>query len=131
MWGGSCLWRVDPCICCRTGGPRDATVEALFPQGREGFELGSSGWLRVLGIDSVGGPPHCDLADEGGAQVGVRRSPKWRAVTLAGVVVNLAGEIGDQLGSLGQIGPPNGIGVKRWWNARQPGQRAWVGWRQL
>jgi hypothetical protein len=40
------------------------------------------------------------------------------------VVVNLAGEIGDQLGSLGQIGPPNGIGTKRWWNARQPGQRA-------
>jgi hypothetical protein len=32
---------------------------------------------------------------------------------VAGVVVNLAGEIGDQLGSLGQIGPPNGIGMKR------------------
>ena len=45
-------------------------VEALFPQGRERLELASfSGWSRVLGIDAVGGPPHCDFADEGGALV--------------------------------------------------------------
>ena len=42
-------------------------VEALFPEGRECFELGFSGWSRVLGIDAVGGPPHCDFANEGGA----------------------------------------------------------------
>jgi hypothetical protein len=43
-------------------GKRDISVEALFPQGRERFELGSSGWSRVLGIDAVRGPPHRDFA---------------------------------------------------------------------
>ena len=45
-------------------------VEALFPQGGGCFELASSGWSRVLGIDAVGGAPHCDFADEGGARIG-------------------------------------------------------------
>ena len=42
----------------------DMPVEVLFPEGRERFELGSSGWSRVLGIDAVGGAPHCDFANE-------------------------------------------------------------------
>ena len=71
-------------------------VEVLFPEGRGCFELASSsGWSRVLGIDAVGGPPHCDFADEGGARVTSRCSPDWLAVTLAGVVLDLAGEVGD------------------------------------
>ena len=70
-------------------------VEALFPQGRERFELGSSGWSRVLGIDAVGGAPHCDFADEGGARVASRCSPDRLGVTLAGVVLDLGGEVGD------------------------------------
>ncbi len=70
-------------------------VEALFPQGRECFELGSSGWARVLRIDAVGGAPHCDFANEGGASVGSRWCPDWLGVTLAGVVLDLAGEVGD------------------------------------
>jgi hypothetical protein len=65
-----------------------------FPQGGEGFELGSSGWSQVLGIDAVDGPPHCDFADEG-AGVRSRCSPHWRAVTLAGVALDLVGEVGD------------------------------------
>jgi hypothetical protein len=101
-------------------------VEALFPQGRERFELGSSGWSRVLGINAVGGPPHCDFANKGGARVVSWCSPDRLAVTLAGVVLDLVGEVGDQLGSLGQIGPPGGLGMQCWWNAREPGQRAWV-----
>jgi len=51
-------------------------VEALFPQGRERFEVGLfSGWSQVLGIDSVGGAPHCDFADEGGAPVSAWSCP--------------------------------------------------------
>jgi hypothetical protein len=63
--------------------------------------------------------------------VASRCSPDRLGVILAGVVVDLVGELGDQLGSLGQIGPPNGIGMKRWWNAREAGQRAWGDRRQL
>ena len=61
--GVCCLSLVGPRICWRVGGTRDIPVEALFPEGRERFELGSSGWSRVLGIDAVGGPPHCDFAE--------------------------------------------------------------------
>jgi hypothetical protein len=71
-------------------------VEVLFPEGLERFELAfSSGWSRVLGIDAVGGTPHCDFANEVGARVASWCSPGWRSVTLAGVVLDLAGEVGD------------------------------------
>ncbi len=68
--------------------------------GRGCLELASSSssssrWSRVLGIDAVGSPPHCDFADEGGARVTPRCSPDRRAVALAGVVSNLVGEVGD------------------------------------
>ena len=73
----------------------DMLVEVLFPKGRERFELGSSGWSRVLGIDAVGGPPHGYVADEGAARVASRRCPDWLGVTLAGVLLNLVGEVSD------------------------------------
>ena len=105
--GAPCLSLVGPGICWRVSGARDIPVEALFPQGRARFELGScSGWSGVLGIDAVGGPPDCDFADEGGARVASRCCPDGRAVTLAGVVLDLVGEVGDQLGSLCQVGRP-------------------------
>jgi hypothetical protein len=105
---GACrLSFFGPSVCCRVGGTRDSPVEALFPQGRERFELGSSGWSRVLRIDAVGGPPHCDLADEGGARVASRRCPDWLGVTAVGVILDLVGEVGDQSGSLCQVGPPD------------------------
>ena len=111
--GESCLSLNDPRIGWRVGGTRDIPVEALFPEGRERFELASSsGWSRVLGIDAVGGAPHRDFADEGGAGVASRCSPGWRVVTLAGVVLDLAGEVGDQLGSFSQVGPPDGMGMQ-------------------
>ena len=56
-----------------------------------------------------------------------RCSPGWLGVALAGVVVDLGGEVGDQLGSLYQIGPPDGMIMQRRWNAREPRQRTWVG----
>jgi hypothetical protein len=90
-----CLSLVGLCICWRVGGTRDVSVETLFPQFRKRFELASSGWSRVLGIDAVGGPPHCDFANEGGAWVTSRRCPDWLGVTLAGVILHLVGEVGD------------------------------------
>jgi len=126
----SCLSLVGLCICWRVGGTRDIPVEALLPEGRKRFELGSSGWSRIFGIDAVGGAPHCDFADQGAARVTSGCSPDWRAVTLAGVIVDLVGEVGDQLGSLCQVGAPDGMVMERWWNAGKPGQRSWVDRRE-
>ncbi|HEU4909163.1 MAG TPA: hypothetical protein VFT17_09875, partial [Propionibacteriaceae bacterium] len=92
--GASCLSLVGNRIGWRVGGTRDIPVEALFPQGRKHFELRSSGWSRVLGIDAVGGPPHRDSADMGGARVASRCSPDWLGVTFAGVIVGLVGKVG-------------------------------------
>jgi hypothetical protein len=107
------------------------SVEALFPQCRERFELGFSGCLWVLGMDAVGGPPDCDFADEGGARMTSGWCPDWWGVALAGVVLDLVGEVGDQLGSLGQIGPPDRMAMERLWNAGEPRQWTWVGGREL
>jgi hypothetical protein len=63
--------------------------------------------------------------------VGFRYGPDWWAVTLAGVVLDLVGEVGDQLGSLGQIGPPDGLGMERFWYAGEPGQRTWADTREF
>ena len=57
-----------------------------------------------------------------------RRCPDWLGFTL-GVVLDLV-ELGDQLGSLCQVVAPDRMGMKRWWNAREPGQRTWVGGRE-
>jgi hypothetical protein len=107
------LWLGGRCICWRVGGTCDVPVEALFPESRKRFEMGSSGWSRVLGIDAVGGAPHCDFADQGGAGVTSRWCPDRRPVTLAGVISNLVGEVDDQLGSLCQIVAPDRVGMER------------------
>ncbi len=91
-------------------------VEALFPQGGGCLELASSsssGWSRVLGIDAVGGPPHCDFANEIAARAASRCSPGWLAVTLAGVVLDLAGEIDDELESPCQVVAPDRMDLQR------------------
>jgi hypothetical protein len=62
--------------------------------------------------------------------VASRRCPDWLGVILADLILNLVGEVGDQLGSLCQVDPPDGMVMKRFWNARQPGQRTWVGRRE-
>ena len=98
--GVCCLSLVGPRICWRVRGTGEMPVEALFPQGGGCIELASSsGWSRVLRIDPVGGPPHCDFANQGGGKIS-RCSPGWRAVTLADVILDLLGEVGDKLGSL-------------------------------
>jgi hypothetical protein len=126
-----CLSLVGSSICWRVGGTRNSPVEALLPQCRKRFELGSSSWSRVLGIDADGGPPHCDFADEGGARMTSGWCPGWWGVTLAGVIVDLVGEVGDQLGSLCQVVAPDRVGMQRVRNAREPGHRTWVDGREL
>jgi hypothetical protein len=39
------------------------------------------------------------------------------------VVLDLIGEVGDQLGSLCKVGLPDRMGVERFWNAGKPGHR--------
>ena len=60
-----------------------------------------------------------------------RCSPGWQAVTLADVIVDLVGEVGDKLGSLCQIVAPHGLVMQCCWNAREPGQRTRVDGREL
>jgi len=52
--------------------------------------------------------------------------PGQRSVILAGVIVDLVGEVGDQVESLGQVVAPDGMVMQRCWNAREPRQRAKV-----
>ena len=94
--GLCCLSLIGSRICWRVGGMRDIPVEALFPEGGERLELGSSGWSRALGINAVGGPPYCDFADEGGAQMACD-SPNWLIVASGCEVSNLVGQVGDVL----------------------------------
>jgi hypothetical protein len=91
--GLCCLSPIGSGICCLVGGTREIPVEALFPEGRERLELGSSGWSRVLGIDAVGGPPYCDFAHETDAQM-AWHSPRLIVGSGCGVA-NLAGQVGD------------------------------------
>ena len=106
-------------------------VESLFPEGGGCIELAAfSGWSRVVGVDAGGGSPYCDFADEGGGMTS-SCSPGWRAVTLADMILDLVGEVGDQLGSLCQVVAPDGMVMQCCWNAREPGQRTWVGGREL
>ena len=63
----------------------------------------------VVGVDAVGGPPHGDVADEGGAQFSARRCPCGLGCVVEGVVADVMGELGDQLGSLGEVVTPVGV----------------------
>jgi hypothetical protein len=46
------------------------------------------------------------------------------------VVLDLVGEVGDELGSLYQVVALDGMVMQRWWNAWEPGQRTWTSRRQ-
>ena len=124
--GASFLWLVAPCICWRVGGTCDFPVEASFPESRKRFELGSSGWSRVLGVDAVGGAPHRDFTNQGGAGMPSRWCPDRRRADPPGVTSDLVGEVGDSVGSLDQVDTPDGMVIQRRWNGWEPGKRPWV-----
>jgi len=102
---------------------RDIPIEALFPYGGGYFELGSSGWSWVAGVDAVGGPPHGDFTDDGRVRATARRRPYRLRIVLAGVAADPIGEVGNELGPLRQILTPNGMIMKLSWNAGKPGKR--------
>ena len=125
----SCVWLVGPRIWAGWWHAR-YPGRGVVSTGPEAFQVGLL--LRLgadLGIDAVGGPPYCNVADEGGARVASRWCPDWLRVILAGMILDLVGEVGDQLGSLCQVGPPARMATERFWNAWEPGQRTCGGRR--
>ena len=84
----------------------DALVEALSRFDRGSLQLWRSRGSMVAGVDAVAGPPHCDVADEGGAQLSARQCPCRLGGVVEGVAADVMGEVGDQAGSLGQVVTP-------------------------
>jgi hypothetical protein len=93
------------CPACRSLNlalPDESAAAAICRSRRCFHRAGSvSSWppppvgRRVLGMDAVGGAPHCNFANEGGARVASGCSPGWRGVTLADLILDLVGEVGD------------------------------------
>ena len=97
-------------------GVGDASVEMLLPFGRTGRQLFWSGGAAVVGVDATGGPPHSDFTNESGAQRTALRHPMGLSAVVVGVMSNVVGEVGDQLGP-GQVLPPVGVTVDRLGNS--------------
>jgi hypothetical protein len=94
-------------------GVADASIEMLLPFGRSGRQLFWSGGAAVVGVDAIGGPPHSDFTKEGGAQRTALRHPMGLSAVVVGVMSNVVGEVGDQLGPPPQVLPPVGVIVDR------------------
>jgi hypothetical protein len=105
----------------------DVVVELLFPAVSGRLELGSSGWPGVAGVDAVGGPPYGDVGDEPGIRTAARGSPDGFGDVAACLVSDMGDEVGDELGSSGQVLTPFGITAKCGGNVGEPGKRPWLG----
>ena len=105
----------------------ETAVEVVLPEGRSCLQLSCSGWSWVAGVDGVRGPPHSDFTDDGEVRAAARRRPHRLRFVLAGVISDLVGEVGDELGPLRQILAPDGMIMERIWNAGKPRKRPWVG----
>jgi hypothetical protein len=79
----------------------DASIEMLLPFGRSGRHLFWSGGAAVMGVDAIGGAPYGDFANESGAQRTALRRPMGLSAVVVGVMSNVVGEVGDQLGPPG------------------------------
>ncbi len=95
----------------------DASIEMLLPFGRSGRQLFWSGRAAVMGVDAIGGPPHGDFTNESGAQRTVLRHPMGLSAVVGGVMSNVVGEVGDQLGPPGQVLRPVWVIVDRLGNS--------------
>ena len=99
--------------------------QALFPEGREHFELGSSvgrgswGLMPLAARHAAISPMRAVLGWlPGGAQIG-SASP-WQAWCWTWPARSAMSW--DRC----QVVAPDGMSLQRWWNAREPGQRTWV-----
>jgi hypothetical protein len=91
----------------------NASIEMLLPCGRSGRQLFWSGGAAVVGVNAIGGPPHCDFTNESGAQRTALRHPMGLSGVVVGVMPNMVGEVDDQLGPPSQVLPPVGVIVDR------------------
>ena len=103
----------------------------LFPEVCSGFELRSAGCLWVVGVDAVRGAPNGHLPEECGARVAARGRPGGCSVGSAGLFSDVVGEVGDELGALGEVVAPDRIDLQSGWDARHPWQRPVIGCRGL
>jgi hypothetical protein len=61
----------------------DTSVEVVLPESRGYLQLCWSGWLWVVGVDAVGGPPHRDFTNDGEVRTAARRRPHRLGIVLA------------------------------------------------
>jgi hypothetical protein len=110
LQGSGCSSPPRAILTGRVGaGLGDALVEAVPPFDRLSLHLSWSGGSMVVRVDAVGGPPHGDFTDEGGAQRSARRCPWGLVCVVDGVVSDVLGQFGDQLGPLGEVVTPVGM----------------------
>jgi hypothetical protein len=82
-------------------------VEALFPQGRQGFRVGFLRLVAGLGYRCRWRPARLRFREP---RDDVPR-PR-RAVILADLILDLVDEVSDELGSLCQVCPPDGMSME-------------------
>jgi hypothetical protein len=93
--------------------------------------LRSAGCFWVVGVDAVRGSPDGHLPEQAGARVAARGRPGGCSVGSAGLLSDAVGEVGDELGALGEVVAPERIDLESGRDARQPWQRPVIGCRGL
>ena len=73
--------------------------------------MGGSGWSGSRGLMPLAAR-HTAISPMRAVLRAASVVPRLVRRQLAGVIMDLIGEVGDQLGSLCQVGPPNGISMK-------------------
>jgi hypothetical protein len=109
----------------------DSSVEVLSPVVCSGLELRSAGCSWVVGIDAVRCAPDGHLAEQTGARAAARACPGGCSIGSAGLFPDVAGEVDDELGALGEVVAPDRIDLKSGGDARQPWQRPMIECRSL
>ena len=110
----------------RLGRAGEVLLELLFPLVRGRIELVASGRPWVLRVDTGGSSKYSDFGDDSHARVTPRGCPGGRGVRLSGLLSNLVGQVGDELGSFGEVCSPSGIVLEVRWNLGQPGHWTWI-----
>lgn len=109
----------------------DSSVEVLSPEVCSGLELRSAGCSWVVQVDAVRCAPHGDLPEQAGARAAAQRCPAGCSIGSTGLFPDVVGEVGDELGALGEVVAPDRIDLKSGGDARQPWQRPVIECRSL